>query len=202
MHPGTTRKGIALRGHRRELVRRRGAKRSERSKDGTPADATRPPPSRTPRGHGAAFAAKLRPSGRGTPNTEVKPCRADGTAACRWESRSLPGFFICTTSERQIIRSSERVQEAQKWRMRAGIDSGRCLPRPARGPAWRSGREDRPLGCQRGARRALPNNVVGDQCRCVCPTSPATTYAFVSKNMVYTRKNLTTDPVMLTLGNS
>ncbi len=31
------------------------------------------------------------------PNTAVKPSRADGTASARgWESRSVPGFFICT----------------------------------------------------------------------------------------------------------
>ena len=31
------------------------------------------------------------------PNTEVKPFSADGTAeVTRWESRSLPGFFIFT----------------------------------------------------------------------------------------------------------
>ena len=30
------------------------------------------------------------------PNTEVKPFSADGTArGAEWESRSLPGFFIC-----------------------------------------------------------------------------------------------------------
>ena len=31
------------------------------------------------------------------PNTTVKRFIADGTAACPWESRSLPGFFVHST---------------------------------------------------------------------------------------------------------
>ena len=32
------------------------------------------------------------------PNTTVKRFIADGTAACPWESRSLPGFFVHSTA--------------------------------------------------------------------------------------------------------
>ena len=42
------------------------------------------------------------------PNTTVKRFIADGTAACPWESRSLPGFFCpshCSCSVHHILKA-------------------------------------------------------------------------------------------------